>query len=81
MIVSHRPKSASWRGILPLFINFLCLRIGTFTIFEDIYFVKYYIDHNNVCFSLIIGEIYIAAFKVGVVSMKIGQDLLELYKS
>ena len=34
--------------------------------FEDIYFVKYYIDNNNVFFSLISGEIYIATFKVGV---------------
>ena len=48
--------------------------------FEDIYFVKYYIDNNNVFFSLISGEIYIATFKVGVISIKIGQNLLELYE-
>ena len=74
VIVSHRPKSTSWRGIFPLFINFLSLRIGTFT-----NFVKYYIDNNNVCFSLISGEIYLM-FKVGVISMKIGQNFLELHE-
>ena len=47
--------------------------------FEDVYFVKYYIDNNNVCFSLISGEIYLM-FKVGVISMKIGQNFLELHE-
>ena len=46
--------------------------------FEDIYFVKYYIDNNNVFFSLISGEISLPRLKLE--SMKIGQNLLELYE-